>query len=107
MNAQLEVCWTKKYASGQPSRTPIHLVLVVAKTEDKSFSWFDKPDVNEQGAVVVMPARMVVWHCKKPPDNEGIRGEVNGCLEAGLGVRDTQCNFSEVTNGEVNGKQLK
>ena len=43
--------------------------------EDTFFSWFDKREVEEKGAVFVRPDRTVVWRCKAPPGDEGVCGE--------------------------------
>ena len=54
--------------------------------EDTFFSWFDKREVAEKGAVLVRPDRTVAWRCKAlPGDKEACGEKLTGVMKQLLG----------------------
>ncbi|KAL8951977.1 MAG: hypothetical protein Q9222_002069 [Ikaeria aurantiellina] len=74
--------------------------------EDTFFSWFEKRQVQEKGAVLVRPDRTVAWRCKGPPGDGRMCGEkLVTVLRRVLGFQRKGEANSTNGNGLVNGEQ--
>ena len=77
--------------------------------EDTFFSWFDKRDIEEKGAVFVRPDRTVAWRCKTVPvDEKACADKLTLVLRRVLGFKE--CGEEEesvdgTTDGHVNGRK--
>ena len=71
--------------------------------EDTFFSWFDKREVEEKGAVFVRPDRTVAWRFKTPPVDEKVCGEkLMLVLTRVLGFKE-QCTDEDRADRSIDG----
>ncbi|KAL8714647.1 MAG: hypothetical protein Q9220_001596 [cf. Caloplaca sp. 1 TL-2023] len=101
--------WTSavsRVAEAMGIQVQVHSIGWGQDYEDTFFSWFDKRQVQEKGAVLVRPDRTVAWRCKVPPgDSQTCGDKLHTVLRRVLGFEGQNKAKIPHANGLINGEK--